>query len=124
MHQSCIIKVGQAWTLFVAGGKTREEWLNSTEMLDLTPYLRTGVKVKNSEGILVPMTSEWRSGPPMLNRRANFALVPMKDAIYAIGGIEGRDAKVKHRPQMSQQVCERYNIATDKWEPISIANLT
>ena len=101
MHQACIIKVGAAWTLFVAGGKTKEQWLNSVEMLDLTPYLKKGLKVKDSDGMLKPLTSQWRNGPPMMSKRANFALVAVKDAVYAIGGIEGRDAMEKHRPMMS-----------------------
>jgi len=40
--------------------------------------------------------------------------------VYAIGGIEGKDANEAHRPVMSKEVCERYHPMTDKWEPISI----
>jgi hypothetical protein len=43
MHQVALLKVGHAWTLLVAGGKTKEAWLNSTELLDLTPYLKKNV---------------------------------------------------------------------------------
>ena len=45
MHQSAVIKGGKnnTWNLFIVGGKAgSRSWLNSVEMLDLSPYFRPG----------------------------------------------------------------------------------
>lgn len=123
MHQAVVIKEGNTWTLMVAGGKTKEAWLNSTELLDLTPYFKKGLTMKDAEGIVRPLTSDWRQGAPMLSARANFAMLAIGVFVYVIGGIEGKDANETHRPVMSKEVCERYHPLTDKWEPISINNM-
>ena len=57
MHQAALIKVNHAWTLFVVGGKTKQEWLNSTELLDLSPYFKKGLTFKDSDGIIKPLTT-------------------------------------------------------------------
>lgn len=124
MHQAALVKVGHAWTLFVAGGKTKDDWLNSTELLDLSPYFKKGLTVRDAEGIVKPLTTDWRQGAPMLAARANFALIAIKDQVYALGGIEGRDSNESHRPVLSHIVCERYSVGTDKWESINIANMS
>jgi hypothetical protein len=49
-------------------------------------------------------------------------LVALKDSVYAVGGIAGKDSQESHRPVLSNAV-ERYNVITDKWEQFSIANL-
>lgn len=123
MHQACLIKVDHAWTLFIAGGKTKESWLNTTELLDLSPYLRKGLTTKDRTGRVVPLTSQWRNGPPMKSKRANFAMVSFKDCVYVVGGIEGKDASEKHRPVLSHHTCERYTTLSNKWESVTIANL-
>ena len=65
-HQAVIIKIKNNWTLFVAGGKTKESWLASTEKLDLTPYFKKGLTVRNKEGILESLKSSWVESAPML----------------------------------------------------------
>ena len=121
-HQAVIIKVKNSWTLFVAGGKTKERWLASTEKLDLTPYFKKGLTVLK-DGIVEKFTSEWVEAKPMLSARSNFAMVVQKDSVYAIGGISDKDAMESHRPVLSHPV-EMYNVNTDKWEQLSIANFS
>ena len=60
----------------------------------------------------------------MICPRANFALIPFKEQVYALGGIQGKDSKEPHRPVLSEPVCERYSIASGKWEIISIASMS
>jgi len=92
MHQATIIRANDSWTLFVAGGKTKDAWLASTESLDLTPYFKRGLTTTNKDGIVKPLTSEWVMRAPMQNARANFAMTTLKDNIWVVGGIAGQDA--------------------------------
>ena len=123
LHQAAIIKDKGSWALFVAGGKTKDGWLASTEKLDLTPIFKKGLTVLNKEGIVESLKSNWVESAPMLSARANFAMVSQKDSIYVIGGIAGRDSTEAHRPLMSNAI-ERYSVSTDKWEQLNIANLS
>lgn len=122
LHQAVILRTNNAWTLFVAGGKNKQNWLASTEKLDLTPYFKKGLTVRNKEGIVESLQSTWVQTAPMLSARANFAMVAIKDSVYAIGGIAGRQSAEAHRALLSNPV-ERYTVSTDKWEQLSIANL-
>lgn len=122
MHQATIIRANDSWTLFVAGGKTQDGWLNTTESLDLTPYFKRGLTTTTKDGMVATLTSNWVTRAPMHDARANFAMTAFKDTIWVIGGIAGRDAKEAHRPMMSS-VCEKYSISKDKWEQVEIANL-
>lgn len=115
LHQAVVLRTNNAWTLFVAGGKTKESWLASAEKLDLTPYFKKGLTVRNKDGIVESMQSNWVESAPMLSARANFALVAQKDSVYVIGGIAGRQTTESHRPVMSNTV-ERYTVSTDRWD--------
>ena len=92
----------------VAGGKTKDNWLKTADLLDLSPYLKKGLTVRDKNGMLVPLTSQWRSASPMCSPRANFAMIALKDYVYAIGGIEAKDRQIAHKPVLSQHACERY----------------
>ena len=91
MHQSVIIKgKNNSWSLLVAGGKAgNRNWLNSVEILDLSPYFRPGQVKTDEEGKTQPVTSEWINCAPMQCARSNFAMIATTNFIYVYGGISG-----------------------------------
>lgn len=126
MHQSAVIKGGKnnSWNLLIVGGKAgSRSWLNSVEMLDLSPYFRPGQVKTASDGSTSAVQSEWIQCAPMQCARSNFALVALSNFVYAYGGISGSgDASNAHHPVLATEVIERYTIKADKWEAIKIAS--
>jgi hypothetical protein len=91
MHQTVIAKSKTgSWSLFVVGGKNGpREWHNTVWSLDLLPYFKTGLKVTKEDGTTAALTSEWQTCTPMQNARSNFALIGLRNYLYAYGGISG-----------------------------------
>ncbi len=91
MHQTVIAKSKTgSWSLFVAGGKSEvRNWHNTMWSLDLLPYFKTGLKVTKEDGTTSALTSDWQTMAPMQSARSNFALLALRNYIYAYGGISG-----------------------------------
>lgn len=123
MHQSVIIKGKTgSWTLFVAGGKRdARSWIPDVQCLDLLPYFRTGIVKTTDQGRTEAVQSQWKDCAPMSAPRANFALIALKNMIYAYGGISGSDSGAKsHYPTLADPIVERYVVASDSWEAIAV----
>ena len=124
MHQSAIIKgKNNAWHLLVAGGKAgARSWLNTVEMLDLSPYFRPGQVKTAEDGTTTAVQSEWIQCASMTCARSNFALVPLSNFVYVYGGISGAgEGEKAHHPTLAAEVIERYTPKADTWEIIKIA---
>ena len=46
--------------------------------------------VKDKDGFVKRLESEWKEMAPMLSARANFAMIVLKEFVYVYGGISGK----------------------------------
>ena len=57
----------------------------------------------------------------MESARSNFAMISLRNYIYVYGGISGAgEGAQKHYPELATTSVERYTIASDSWEPITV----
>ena len=58
----------------------------------------------------------------MHSARSNFALIGLRNYMYAFGGISGTEQAEgqAHVPTLAQAIVERYTIASDSWETVTI----
>ena len=57
----------------------------------------------------------------MQSARSNFALIGLRNYIYAYGGISGaKTGDQAHHPVLSEVLIERYLIAGNSWEQVAV----
>jgi N-acetylneuraminic acid mutarotase len=96
----------------IIGGKHSylEAPTNSVEVFPLHMYKDT--------------SATWEAKAPMIEARMCFSAVVLdKKDVYVFGGIKGSQSGAdKHIPVMVSNPIEKYNLATNIWEQIVIAN--
>lgn len=109
MHQSCIVKGKNGFTLLLVGGKQSiNTWLNSVESIELLPYFQPGA-TRKVKGLHEKVTSEWTACKSMTSARANFALQVIQNTVYVFGGVEGTIKNGESwRPSLVNTIIEKY----------------
>jgi hypothetical protein len=125
MHQSCIVKGRNYWTLLLIGGKTDlKSWTNTCESIDLFPIFNPGEKKKVAPGKFEDVFSQWEPCASMKSARANFAIQVIQNKVYVFGGVASNSPQDKEswRPSLAQNLIECYSPTTNEWSEILIPN--